>query len=91
MHEDIKLHQEVAIGAKHKEVWDSLVKPFFDAKQTQLFTAFQTVDSHDLNNLQLIKLQSTALRAMEIHFMHFIDTGRLAEFQLTSKEGEKNG
>ncbi len=88
---DIKLQQEMIIGGQYRSAWENLVKPFFDAKQVQLFEAFQATESHDVDKLQLIKMQSTVLRSMEVHFMHFIDTGKLAELQLTKNEGEKNG
>lgn len=84
--DQIKLETERAIGAKHQKVWNEVIEPFFVARQEILFEAFKVADSKDKDQLQLIKLQSNVLEGMKVHFMHFIDTGRMASTTLDNEE-----
>ena len=76
--ERYKLIKEAEVGEKYKHAYEECVKPFVDNKIAELFEAFKEADSSNLSHLQMIKMQSNALKSMEEEFNHFITTGKLA-------------
>jgi hypothetical protein len=85
------LEFEVRRAEEYKHSWENHVKPFFDSKEQELVRAFKACSSSDPAQLQLIKLQFNVLEGMKIHFQTFIETGRMAEHQLSLLEGNNNG
>ena len=76
------LEQEVVAGRDFQDTWDKMVEPFFEWKQKELYDAFLTVGVEDQLMLMNIKMQSMALDGLKSNFLHFINTGKLAEEQL---------
>lgn len=86
-----KLLAEQAIGTENKETYDRMIKPFFDEREALLFQAFSESNTNDRDQLLLIKLQLNALKSMNQHFIHFINTGKMAEMALAeNKQDEEN-
>ncbi len=81
-----KLHNEEAIGMQHEQFWKNFGEPFFDQKKLDLFEAFKAASSDDERSLRLIKMQLNVLEGMEAHFMHYIDTGKMARTQILAEE-----
>lgn len=77
-----KAQAEVAKGDEYKRVFDSYIGPFIEAKRQVLFDAFQEVPVGQVDVLKDIKLQLTAINALEAHFQEFMTTGELAKMQL---------
>lgn len=77
-----KLEAEKAKGEEYQRVFDAYVNPFIAAKREVLFEAFQQVPVQDTETLKDIKLQLTAINSLEAHFMEFVNTGKLAKYQL---------
>lgn len=77
-----KLQAEQAKGEEIERVMNSYFRPFLEAKREVLFEAFQNVPVSNLDGLKDVKLQLTALNALEAHFLEFINTGKLAKHQL---------
>jgi hypothetical protein len=82
------LEQEKAKGEAHQRAYDNYVKPFFEAKEAELFEAFKYTPSTDTDALVMIRLQLNALEGLKTHFEHYIQTGRMAEATLTEMEKE---
>lgn len=77
-----KLQAEQSKGEEYQRVFDSYIKPFIEAKRQVLFDAFQEVPVGQVDVLKDIKLQLTAINALEAHFNEFMTTGELAKMQL---------
>lgn len=89
--QEILLAREISLGEAHQVTWDNFVKPFFDRKSEELFEAFKSCDTRDKEGLQLLKMQLNALESLQVHFMHFIETGVMASQTLNSIiEGKNN-
>lgn len=80
-----KLEAEKAKGEYHKRVWDSIVKPFFEQKESTLIEAFRGSSSTNEKELVAIRMQFSALEALKQEFEHHINTGKMAQFQLTEE------
>lgn len=87
---DHKLEIEQAIGEQYGRAYDSMVRPFIEQKQAELFEAFKELPTTQADGLLTIKLQSNALQALDDEFRHYITTGHLAHKSLTDKEKEKS-
>ncbi len=85
-----KLEVEVAIGGQHKVTWDNLIEPFFEAKEKELYEVFKSVPIRDKEALVEIHAQTLVLESMRTHFMHFINTGKLAQKSLSDEQLEKD-
>ena len=85
-----KLEVEVAIGSQHQGVWDNLIQPFFDAKSKELYEVFKECPVRDKDGLMEIHAQTLVLESMRTHFIHFINTGKLAQKQLKEDDKENN-
>jgi len=85
-----KLEVEVAIGGQHQVVWDSLLQPFFDAKEAELYEVFKGCPVRDKEGLVEIHAQTLVLESMKTHFIHFINTGKLAQKSLSDENEEKD-
>ena len=83
-----KLLLEQTIGQDHKETYERLIEPFFAERKALLFSVFCDTSADDVEQLQLIKMQETVLESMRKHFMHFIETGKMAEIQLANDKQE---
>lgn len=77
-----KLQAEQSKGEEYQRVFDSYIKPFIEEKRQVLFDAFQEVPVGQVEVLKDIKLQLTAINALEAHFAEFTTTGKLAKMQL---------
>lgn len=77
-----KLEIDIALGEKKREIFENHIKPFIDAKQKVLFEAFVNVSAQDVKQLQNIKMQQTVLSSLEAYFREYIDTGKLAKYEL---------
>ena len=77
-----KLQIDAALGEQKRLVYDNHIKPFIEAKTAILFEAFKDVDAGDTATLQKIKMQQTTLASLEAYFREYIDTGKLARFEL---------
>ena len=84
-----KLEVEVAIGSQHETLWDSLIQPFFDAKEAELYEVFKKCPVRDKEGLVEIHAQTLVLESMREHFIHFINTGKLAQKHLKDEETDK--
>lgn len=76
------LEQEIAKGQEYERVFNAYIKPFIEVKQQQLYQLFTSIPLTDVENLKAIKAQSTAIAALEMEFITFINTGKLAAKQL---------
>lgn len=84
-----KLEVEVAIGGQHQAVWDSLLQPFFDAKEEELYEVFKRCPVRDKEGLVEIHAQTLVLESMKNHFINFINTGKLAQKSLSDEDNDK--
>ena len=80
------LEIEASKGAQHASAWTNMVEPFFDAKQIELYEAFKNVPVRDKEALTEIHAQTLALESMRLHFLHFIQTGTMAQKTLSDNE-----
>ena len=85
---DQKLEAEVFNGIRHQEIWDEFIAPFFTNKEQELYQLFKQAPSDDVKTLTRIKQQLNVLSGMEAHFMHYIDTGKMAKQQLNGDNDE---
>jgi hypothetical protein len=85
-----KLEVEVAIGGQHKATWDSIIQPFFDAKEADLYEVFKKCPVRDKDGLVEIHAQTLVLESMREHFIHFINTGKLAQKTLQDEQDKEN-
>lgn len=83
-----KLEFERAVGEEKLRVYEGHIKPFIDAKKQDLFESFNQVSVTDANALLTIRLHSLALDSIEADFMHYIETGKLASFELKEMKDE---
>lgn len=77
-----KLQLDVAKGAEYQSVLENYIQPFVDEKARVLFEHFSNTPVGDVDTLQAIRYQLTAIRALESHFIEFVNTGKLSEKQL---------
>lgn len=84
-----KLEVEVAIGGQHQATWDNMIQPFFDAKEKELYEVFKSVPIRDKEALVEIHAQTMVLESMRTHFIHFINTGKLAQKTLSDEDKDK--
>lgn len=77
-----KLEIDAALGERKRKIFDDHIKPFIEARERILFEAFQNVRAQDTEQLQLIKMQQTVLVGLEAYFREYIDTGKLASYEL---------
>lgn len=84
-----KLEVEVAIGTQHQGVWDSLLLPFFEAKEKELYEVFKQCPVRDREALIEIHAQTLVLESMKDYFITFINTGKLAQKSLADEESAK--
>lgn len=77
-----KTEAEVAKGDEYQRIFDGYVGPFIEEKRQVLFDHFQTIPVGNVEALKDIKLQLTAINALEAHFKEFIQTGKFAKIQL---------
>ena len=84
------LELEVAKGVQHAATWDKMVEPFFIEKHAELYEAFKNCPVRDKEGLLEIHAQTLALESMRLHFLHFIQTGTMAQKTLSDEEKEKN-
>lgn len=87
----ISREREIALGAEHQKTWDALIEPFFEAKQAELFDIFITAGATDKEGLFVIHQQSQALESLRDNFLHFINTGKIAQRQLQEIEERQDG
>lgn len=78
---EIKVEQEIIVGREFQDTWNRMVEPFFNNKQAELYEAFLTTSVDNEKGLVLIKMQSLVLEGLKSNFIHFINTGKLAEKQ----------
>lgn len=77
-----KLEIDIALGNQKQEIYQNHIKPFIEAKEKILFEAFESIPATDVKTLQSIKLQQTAIRSLAAYFKEYIDTGKMAKFEL---------
>lgn len=77
-----KLEIDAALGERKRQIFDEHIAPFIEAKQKVLYEAFVNVPAHDVQQLQNIKMQQTVLSSLEAYFREYIDTGKLARYEL---------
>lgn len=82
--EQQKLQSEVVKAEEVERVYDSYIRPFIEEKRVVLFEVFQSTSVRDMDALRDVKLQLTAINALEAHFKEFMNTGKLAKKQLES-------
>ncbi len=80
----VKLKHEQALGEEYGRILEVYIAPFIDEKRRVLFEAFQDTSVLDIDALKSIKLQLTAINALEAHFVEYVTTGKLAKQQLES-------
>lgn len=81
----LALEVEASKGEQYQRAYDQLVTPFFEAKQAELFEAFQDAPTTETDILVTLKLQSNALKSLDEEFKHYINTGKLARQQLETE------
>lgn len=77
-----KLEIDAALGDKKQQIFNEHIAPFIEAKQRILYEAFVNVPAHDTQQLQNIKMQQTAIESLGAYFREYIDTGKLAKYEL---------
>lgn len=80
-----QLEMEKAKGEEYERVFTGYIAPFIEEKQKVLFEAFTAANATDTVTLQAIKMQASAINALAASFQEFINTGKLAKFELESK------
>ena len=90
MDDNLKAQMEMdqAKGESYQRAWESIIQPFFDNKQQELYAAFLATGSSSVDDLVTIKMQSNVMSMLEDEVQHYINTGKLAKKAL---EGESNG
>lgn len=86
---ETKLEMDQAKGESYQRAWENIIAPFFDNKQEELYAAFLSIKSSDVDGLVLLKMQSNVMSMLEDEVQHYINTGKLAKAAL--EEGESNG
>ena len=76
------LEIESSVGDQYKNTWEGFVEPFFVNKAEQLFEAFKTCPSSDVDALVAIRMQMNALDGLKEHFISYVNSGELAKRQL---------
>lgn len=77
-----RLEIDAALGEQKRIIFEQHIKPFIEAKERVLFEAFTATNAGDTKTLQLIKMQQSVLTSLEAYFREYIDTGKLAKFEL---------
>lgn len=80
-----QLEKEKYIGAEKQVVFTAHVEPFLNTKRKQLFDAFCDTKAQDTEQLQVIRMQVSALDAIEADFCSYITTGKMASITLNEK------
>lgn len=79
---------DVAKGHRYRELYDEVLKEFFEAKQKETFEAFRAMDTSDQGIMTTIKMYSNALQALEDEFQSVINTGIMAQKALDEEEND---
>jgi hypothetical protein len=92
MDENLKgqLEMDQAKAESYQRAWDNIVMPFFDHKQKELYEAFVSVGSADVDTLVTIKMQSNVMSMLKDEFNHYINTGKLARKALDEEESNEH-
>lgn len=80
------LEVEKSKGEHYSRVWEGIVRPFFESKEEALIEAFRNASSEDTNVLLRLRMQFNAIESLKLEFMHYIETGRMAQQQLFEEE-----
>ena len=86
--EEHQLQMERGLGAQKQAAFEAHVEPFLIAKRKDLFDVFCQVSAQNVSELQVIRMQMTALDSIEADFRHYIDTGKMAQITLNEHEGK---
>ncbi len=81
-----RLEAEAAVCEAAGRAWEEHVKPFFVAKELELFEAFKDMTATNEKDVMLIKMQANVLAMLKDHFESMINSGKLARKQLEDKE-----
>lgn len=80
------LENEMAKGAEMKVAYENYIKPFVDEKREVLFEAFSQTLATEPDVLVNIRMQISAINALEADYLSYISTGKLARFALEKGE-----
>ena len=81
-----KLDDGISKGHKAQHAYDYFFKPFLTKKRKILFIAFQDTSARDVEGLMEIKRMMIALDALEQEMQTYINTGKMAEIQLSTND-----
>ena len=83
-----RLEIESSVGDQYKNTWDGFVEPYFIEKSKQLFEAFKSCSSSNVDALVAIRMQMNALDGLKEHFISYVNSGELAKIQLEERKNE---
>lgn len=79
-----KFDQEITIGNQAKNAYEHFFKPFIDRKRDLIHRAFEELSPTDIDSLVELKRHSLALALLEDEMLSYIQTGKMAELQLSN-------
>lgn len=89
LREETQLSVERDLGERAKNAWNGFFKPFFEEKETVLIEAFRACGLRDEEGLVKIKMQFTAIDALRLELLGYMDTGKLASISLNELEAQR--
>jgi hypothetical protein len=81
---DYILHEEVNIGNRAQQAYDTYMKDYFDKFQSSVANQLY-INDLTTDNILTIKYQITAIKALEEIILRDIETGQLAFKQLSEE------
>ena len=80
-----QLRQEIEKGNRAIHAYEMYVKEFIERVEADLYQQFLSVSTQEENTILEIKRLSTALAALKHAILQDIETGKLAEKQLSDE------
>lgn len=81
--------ERVQKGIEYQRVFDDYIKPFIEEKSKVLFDAFSNVPASNVDALKDIRMQLTAIHALESDFMHYINDGNIAKYEMENENEQR--
>ena len=78
-----QLDTEISKGRSAKKAYEMFFRPFIDNKRKLIYMAFDEVKPTDTESLVELKRHSMALSLLESEMKSYIETGKMAELQLS--------
>lgn len=83
-----QLEAERDKGSRAQRAYEDFFAPFLAQKEAVIIEAFRTCEMRDEIGLMNIKMQFTAIDALNTELLAYIDTGKLASTTLNQVEAD---